>query len=57
MLKKLRLKFVLINMSIVTIMLCVILGLVLFYQRESGGREHQYDAEYCGQPTPSRSSQ
>ena len=56
MLKKLRLKFVLINMSIVTIMLCVILGLV-FYQRESGGREHQYDAEYCGQPTPSRSSQ
>lgn len=30
---------------------------LLFYQRESGGREHQYDAEYCGQPTPSRSSQ
>lgn len=58
MLKKLRLKFVLINMSIVTIMLCVILGLVFYFTScESGGREHQYDAEYCGQPTPSRSSQ
>ncbi len=31
MLKKLRLKFVLINMSIVTIMLCVILGLVFYF--------------------------
>ena len=29
--KKLRLKFVLINMSIVTIMLCVILGLVFYF--------------------------
>ena len=31
MLKKLRLKFVLINMSIVTIMLCVILGLIFYF--------------------------
>ena len=31
MLKNLRLKFVLINMSIVTIMLCVILGLVFYF--------------------------
>ena len=31
MIKKLRFKFVLINMSIVTIMLCVILGLVFYF--------------------------
>ncbi len=33
MLKRLRLKFVLINMTIVTILLCVILGLVLHFTR------------------------
>lgn len=33
MIKKLRLKFVIINMSIVTIMLCVILGLVFYFTR------------------------
>ena len=31
MIKKLRFKFVLINMGIVTLMLCVILGLVLYF--------------------------
>ena len=31
MIKKLRIKFVVINMSIVTLMLCVILGLVLYF--------------------------
>ena len=33
MIKRLRLKFVVINMSIVTIMLCVILGLVYYFTR------------------------
>lgn len=33
MIKKLRMKFVAINMSIVTIMLCVILGLVFYFTR------------------------
>ncbi len=33
MIRKLRFKFVLINMTIVTIMLCVILGLVLYFTR------------------------
>lgn len=33
MIKKLRLKFVLINMSIVTIMLCIILGLLFYFTR------------------------
>ena len=33
MIRKLRLKFVLINMAIVTIMLCVIFGLVLYFTR------------------------
>ncbi len=33
MIKKLRFKFVMINMSIVTIMLCVILGLVFYFTR------------------------
>ena len=31
MIQKLRFKFVLINMSIVTIMLCIILGLVFYF--------------------------
>ncbi|SHI68038.1 sensor histidine kinase [Lutispora thermophila] len=35
MIKKLRIKFVIINMSIVTIMLCVILGLVFYFTRVS----------------------
>lgn len=33
MIKKLRLKFIVINMSIVTIMLCVILGLVFYFTK------------------------
>mgnify|MGYP000123499105 CR=1 FL=1 len=33
MIRKLRIKFVIINMSIVTIMLCVILGLVFYFTR------------------------
>ena len=33
MIKKLRIKFVVVNMGIVTIMLCVILGLVLYFTR------------------------
>ena len=33
MIQKLRFKFVLINMCIVTIMLCVILGLVFYFTR------------------------
>lgn len=33
MIKKLRLKFVMINMSIVTIMLCVIFGLIFYFTR------------------------
>lgn len=35
MIKKLRLKFIAINMSIVTIMLCVILGLVFYFTKAS----------------------
>ena len=35
MIKKLRMKFVLINMSIVTFMLCVIMGLVYFFTQEN----------------------
>lgn len=35
MIRKLRLKFILINMSIVTIMLCVIFGLVMHFTRAS----------------------
>ena len=31
MIKKLRFKFVMINMSIVTVLLCVILGLVFYF--------------------------
>ena len=58
MLKKLRLKFVLIEHEHRDHHALRHPGIgLLFYQRESGGREHQYDAEYCGQPTPSRSSQ
>lgn len=39
MIKKLRLKFVLINMSIVTIMLVVILGLVFYFTSANLERE------------------
>lgn len=35
MIKKLRLKFVMINMTIVTMMLCAILGLVFYFTREN----------------------
>lgn len=35
MIRRLRLKFVLINMTIVTLMLCVILGLVLHFTRSN----------------------
>lgn len=35
MIKKLRLKFVMINMTIVTVMLCTILGLVFYFTREN----------------------
>ena len=35
MIKKLRIKFVVINMSIVTFMLCVIMGLVYFFTQEN----------------------
>lgn len=39
MIQKLRFKFVLINMSIVTIMLCVILGLVFYFTSADLERE------------------
>lgn len=39
MIKKLRLKFVMINMTIVTMMLCAILGLVFYFTRENLERE------------------
>ena len=39
MIKRLRIKFVVINMSIVTLMLCVILGLVLYFTRANLERE------------------
>lgn len=35
MIKRLRLKFVMINMTIVTMMLCAILGLVFYFTREN----------------------
>ena len=51
MIKKLRMKFVAVNMAIATAMLCVILGMV--YSFTSSGLEREmpeYDVQYCLPP-------
>ena len=48
MIKKLRMKFVAVNMTIATAMLCVILGMVYsFTSSGSGAGEPEYDVQYC----------
>lgn len=56
MIKKLRFKFVAINMSIVVIMLCIILGLVYYFTRADLEQESITMMQNIAQPSPTSES-